>query len=82
MISGKIGADGWTGRDGTGGESKVLQEVLADLKIITSNFVGQLWPSDDDDDDNDHWWDFEIPSIIIAEKNHYDESIPPSQCGN
>ena len=39
-------------------------------KIITSNFVGQLWPSDDDDDDNDHWWDFEIPSIIIAEKNH------------
>ena len=24
-----------TGRDGTGGESKVLQEVLADLKIIT-----------------------------------------------
>ena len=23
---------GWTGRDGTGGESKVLQEVLADLK--------------------------------------------------
>ena len=33
MNSGKIVADGWTGRDGTGGESKVLQEVLADLKI-------------------------------------------------
>ena len=32
MNSGKIGADG-TGRDGTGREkSKVLQEVLADLK--------------------------------------------------
>ena len=24
----------------------------------------------------------EIPSIIIAEKKHYDESMPPSQCGN
>ena len=33
MNSGKIGADGWTGRvDGTG-KSKVLQEVLADLKM-------------------------------------------------
>ena len=32
MNSGKIVADGWTGgRDGT---SKVLQEVLADLKIL------------------------------------------------
>ena len=30
MNSGKIVAGG---RDGTGGESKVLQEVLADLKI-------------------------------------------------
>ena len=29
MNSGKSGADGWTG-----GESKVLQEVLADLKIF------------------------------------------------
>ena len=27
---------GWTGRDGTGGESKVLQEVLADLKTNTN----------------------------------------------
>ena len=34
MNSGKIVADGWTGRDGTGGESKVLQEVLADLKSL------------------------------------------------
>ena len=34
MNSGKIVADGWTGRDGTGGESKVLQEVLADLKTL------------------------------------------------
>ena len=34
MNSGKIvaGRDGWTG-----GESKVLQEVLADLKTIPSN---------------------------------------------
>ena len=38
MNSGKIVADGWTGRDGTGGESKVLQEVLADLKIIIHNY--------------------------------------------
>ena len=38
MNSGKIGADGWTGRDGTGGESKVLQEVLADLKMMHKTF--------------------------------------------
>ena len=39
MNSGKIVADGWTGRDGTGGESKVLQEVLADLKMGAHKYL-------------------------------------------
>ena len=48
MNSGKIVADGWTGRvDGT---SKVLQEVLADLKTAL-----KIWIANDDNDVEGQW---------------------------
>ena len=65
MNSGKIVADGTGGRDGTGGESKVLQEVLADLKKL-SIFSDENWDYFMHNDSN--WWvdvDGESVSITI-----------------